>query len=85
LNKPDEQNIKELWADFLNAIQTGARPVSDIEDVYRSTNVSLLGMLSLKLGRSVHWDGEKELIVGDEEANQLLRRDYRPPWTYPGA
>jgi predicted dehydrogenase len=83
LNEPDEQNIKELWADFLSAIQTGNRPVCDIEDVYLSTNVSLLGMLSLKLGRSVQWDGEKEVIVGDEEANKLLRRDYRAPWTYP--
>ena len=40
-------------------------------------------MLSLKLGRSVRWDGEKEVIVGDAEANKLLRRDYRAPWKYP--
>jgi len=83
LHQPDEQNIKELWADFLTAIQTGRRPVSDIEDVYRSTNCSLLGMLSYKLGRSIQWDGEKEEILGDPEANKLLRRDYRGPWKYP--
>ena len=41
------------------------------------------GMLSLKLGRSVEWDGEKETIVGDPEANKLLRRPYRAPWRYP--
>ena len=46
--------------------------------------MSLLGMLSLKLGRSVEWDGEKETIVGDPEANKLLRRPYRAPWRYPG-
>jgi hypothetical protein len=40
-------------------------------------------MLSLKLGRSVRWDGEKEVIVGDAEANKLLRRKYRKPWVYP--
>jgi hypothetical protein len=40
-------------------------------------------MLSLKLGRSVAWDGQKEIITGDDEANALLRRDYRGPWTYP--
>jgi hypothetical protein len=45
--------------------------------------MSLLGMLSLKLGRSVQWDGQREVIVGDEAANQLLRREYRPPWKYP--
>jgi len=83
LNQPDSQNIKELWADFLEAIETGRRPVSDIEEVHYSTNLSLLGMLSYKLGRSVEWDGQKEVCVGDAEANQLLRRRYRTPWVYP--
>lgn len=83
LNKPDDQNIRELWADFLDAIRTGRRPVCDIEIGHRSTNMSLLGMLSLKLGRSLRWDGEKEVIAGDEEANRLLSRPYRAPWVYP--
>jgi len=85
LNEPDQQNIKELWADFLSAIETGRRPVCDIELVHRSTNMSLLGMLSYKVGRSVKWDGEKEIIVGDKEANKLLQRKYRKPWAYPKA
>jgi len=83
LHKPDEQNIKELWADLLQSIRSGARPVCDIEEVHRSTNVSLLGMLSLKLGRSLVWDGERTQVVGDPEANRLLRRDYRKGWEYP--
>ena len=85
LHQPDDQNIKELFADFLDAIEKKRRPISDIEEIHRSTNCSLLGMLSLKLGRSVEWDGAKELIVGDEAANKLLRRDYRGEWKYPKA
>jgi hypothetical protein len=84
LNQPDDQNIRQLWADFLDAIKTGRRPVSDIELGHRSTNMSLLAMLSLKLGRSLAWDGEKEVVLGDPEANRLLRRPYRAPWEYPG-
>jgi predicted dehydrogenase len=83
LNKPDDQNIRELWDDFLEAIKTGRRPICDIEVGHRSTNMALLGVLSMKLGRSVQWDGEKELIVGDAEANKLLSRPYRKPWVYP--
>jgi predicted dehydrogenase len=85
LNQPDDQNIRELWADFLAGIKTGRRPVCDIEIGHRSTNMSLLGMLSLKIGRSVRWDGEKEVIAGDSEANKLLSRAYRAPWQYPKA
>ncbi|MEY4088158.1 MAG: hypothetical protein RJB55_429 [Verrucomicrobiota bacterium] len=85
LNQPDSQNIRELWADFLDAIRTGRRPVSDIGDAHLASNMALLGMLSLKLGRSIDWDGEKERIPGDEAANKLLRREYRKGWEYPVA
>ncbi|WP_207632594.1 Gfo/Idh/MocA family protein [Foetidibacter luteolus] len=83
LHKPDEQNIPELWTDFLRAIKNNQLPVNDIESGHRSTNVSLLGMLSYKLGRSIEWDGEKELVINDAEANKLLKRDYRGDWKYP--
>ena len=79
LNAPDDQNIRELWANFLSAIETNTLPVCDIEIGHRSTNMSLLAMLSLKLGRSIEWDGEREIIPEDEEANALLERPYRAP------
>ena len=83
LGQPDDQNIKELWADFLAAIASGNKPVSDIGEIQLATNMALLGMLSLKLGRSIEWNGEKTEIVGDPEANKMLRRDYRKGWEYP--
>lgn len=85
LHAPDSQNIRELWADLLSSIETGKNPVCDIEIGHRSTTMSLLGMLSLKIGRSVEWDADKEAIVNDPEANSLLRREYRGPWKYPEA
>jgi predicted dehydrogenase len=83
LNQPDGQNIRELWADFLTAIEKRRKPVADIEVGYRATAASLLGMVSWRAGRSVRWDGQK--CVGDPEANRLLRRAYRAPWKYPEA
>jgi predicted dehydrogenase len=83
LHKPDDQNIRELFANFLECIKSGQRPVCDIEIGHRSTTMSLLAMLSLKLGRSVNWDGSSQTVVGDESANRLLRREYRTPWVYP--
>ena len=83
LHQPDAQNIRELWTDFLDCIKTDKTPVCDIEIGHRSTTMSLLGMLSLKVGRSLQWDGEQEQVIGDAEANALLRREYRAPWSYP--
>ncbi len=82
LGQPDGQNIRELFADFLSAIRTGTRPLCDIEGAHRATTMSLLGNLSMKLGRSVAWDGLKE-TTGDAAADALLRRPYRGAWQYP--
>jgi hypothetical protein len=83
VHQPDGTNIKELWADFLDAIRQDRRPLADIEEGHRATNCSLLGMISYRLGRSIEWDGEKERIVGDEAANKLLQRAYRKGWELP--
>ncbi len=82
-NEKDGHNVPPLWRDFIDSIEQGRRPVADVEIGHLSTNLSLLGMLSWKLGRSITWDGDTETIPGDEEANRLLRRDYRGPWEYP--
>ena len=83
LDEPDHQNIRALWDDFLDAIESNRRPACDIEHGYRATNMCLLGMISLKLGRSVKWDGATGQILDDPEATALLRRPYRAPWVYP--
>lgn len=84
-NLADGHNVPPLWRDFVRCIETGDRPVADAEIGHRATNLSLLGMLSYKLGRSVRWDGDKERILNDDQANALLQREYRGPWTYPVA
>ncbi|HWE36267.1 MAG TPA: Gfo/Idh/MocA family oxidoreductase [Isosphaeraceae bacterium] len=83
LHEPDDQNIRELFANFLACIQSGQRPISDIEIGYRSTNMSLLAMLALKLKRTLHWDADKQVVLDDDEATRMLRREYRKPWDYP--
>jgi hypothetical protein len=39
--------------------------------------------MTYKLGRSVYWNGEKQIIVNDPEAKKLMSRAYRAPWEYP--
>jgi hypothetical protein len=42
-------------------------------------------MISLKLRRSIEWDGAKEQVVNDTEANNHLSRKYRGAWEFPKA
>lgn len=83
LDLPDHQNIANLWDDFIDSIESNRLPICDIEVGHRATSLALLAVLSLKLGRGIVWDGEKQTIPNDPEACKLLSRDYRAPWKYP--
>ena len=83
LQEPDGHNLKLLWADFLASIAGEAKGVANIEIAHRSSVLPLLGMISLRVGRSIQWDGAAEQILGDPEASKLLSRPYRGPWVYP--
>lgn len=83
LQEPDGHNIKLLWADFLKAIESKGTPVSNLEAGHRSSVMPMLANLSMKLGRSLHWDPVKEEILNDADAAKGLSRAYRGPWEYP--
>ena len=69
--------------DFLTAIAARSRPVADIEEGHISSAACILANLSMLLGRTLTWDPEQHQVVGDDEANRLLRRPYRAPWIHP--
>jgi len=75
--------IRQHMRDFLQAIDSRGRPVADIEQGHISTASCILANMSLKLGRTLTWDAEKRQVIGDDEANRLLRRPYRKPWMHP--
>jgi len=75
--------IRHHMMDFLGAIDRRSKPVADIEQGYISTSSCILANLSMKVGRSLQWDAEKQQVIGDEEANRLLARPYRSPWMHP--
>jgi len=68
---------------FLESRREGKRPVADIEQGYISSSCCILANLSMELGRSLKWDAEKGQVVGDDEANRRLAREYRSGWTHP--
>ncbi len=75
--------IRGHMKDLLANIGTRGKPVADIEQGHISTASCILANLSMKLGRSLTWDPKTQTIVGDAEANRLLRRPYRAPWVHP--
>ena len=56
------------------------RPNADIEDGHNTNAVCRLGNIAYRTGRALKWDADKEQVVGDAEANQLVVGTYREPW-----
>ena len=75
--------IRQHMKNFLAAIDSRGRPVSDIEQGYISTSSCILANIAMKLGRTLAWDAQQQRVTGDDEANRLLRRPYRAPWVHP--
>jgi predicted dehydrogenase len=75
--------IRVHMNDLLRAMKTRGKPVADVEQGYMSTTACILANVSMQLGRTLQWDHPRGTVIGDEEANQLLRRPYRAPWVHP--
>lgn len=65
---------------FLDCIKTREKPIMDIAPAHKVATLCILGNIAYRLGRPLEWDGDKEVVVGDEEANRMLSNPGRGPW-----
>jgi hypothetical protein len=68
-------------ADFFRGIRTRRAPVSPVEAGYAASVFGNVSDISLRLGRKLKWDPAQDRFIGDDEANAMLARPYRSPWT----
>jgi hypothetical protein len=69
--------------DWLTSIESGRKPVADIEEGHISTASCILANLAMKTGRVLTYDPNTRQVAGDAEATKLLQRAYRGPWIHP--
>jgi predicted dehydrogenase len=65
---------------FIDCMRSRKRPNSDVEIGHNSMIACHLGNIAQRLGRQVKWDVDKEMIIGDKEAQSYVTREYRAPW-----
>ncbi len=75
---------KEHHGNWLECIKSRKQPIAPVEVGHRSCSTCLLHHIVMKLKRKVYWDPAKEQFVNDAEANRLLSRPQRKPYTLPG-
>jgi len=82
--KPDETHLlpeNNHYANFLNCVLSRRTPASNIDSAVQSDFISHLSDITIRTGRKIRWDPEKETIVGDDSAARMMQRTLRAPWT----
>jgi predicted dehydrogenase len=66
---------------FYECVKSRGPTIAPVEVGHRSCTVCLLGDIAMRLGRRLQWDPAREQFVNDAQANRMLARTMRAPWT----
>jgi predicted dehydrogenase len=82
---PTRKAAGDHYANWIKAIRS--RKTSDqngpVETAHLSSALAHLGNIAYRVERQLQFDPVKEQIIGDSEANRMLKRDYRKPYVVP--
>lgn len=75
----------EHFVNFIECMRSrnAANLHAPLEEGYLSTTLVHLANASYRLGRTIHFDPEKEMVINDPEATALLKGTYRAPFVVP--
>jgi len=76
----EDEQMQLHARNFLDSIKSRKQPIADVEAGHQVSAACHLANISLRVGRQVRWDAEKEEILGDRAASAYLVRPYRKPW-----
>ena len=82
---PDEIHLyesKEHHGNWLECVRSRQQPIAPVEVGHRSCSACLLHYIAMKLKRKVFWDPAKERFKNDDQANAMLSRPQRRPYSF---
>lgn len=68
--------------DFLESVKTRQKFALNEENGHRSCNIVNMGLIALRLGRSLKFDPVKQEFIDDEGANRLINPAMRAPYSF---
>ena len=74
---PRASNHQREWC---SACKGEGKTYSDFEIGGLLTEITLSGVVALRVGRSIDWDGEKMQVKGNPEAAKFVKSDWRKKW-----
>ena len=81
INEPKSEMDVAHVRNFLDCVKSRQRPAADVEEGHLSAAMCHMGNIATRLVRTLKWDAVREEFVADKEANALLSKPYRKPWS----
>ena len=69
--------IVNHMGNFYDCVVSRKQPLADVASQHRSVSTCHVANISMRLGRSLEWDPDREQFVNDAEANTWLDRERR--------
>jgi len=67
--------------EFLDAVKSrNLETTCNVRYGHHLSKCGLLANIAFRTGHRIHWDDERERIIGDAQASQYLTRHFRKPW-----
>ena len=66
--------------DWIDAARGGPAASSNFEYGAHLTEITLLGVLALRLGKKIEWDQESMSVTNSDEADKIIKGTYRSGW-----
>lgn len=67
---------------FSDSVRTRQKFALNEMNGHRSCTMVNMGVIAIRLGRSLNFDPEKQEFIDDDAANRLLDQPMRGPWTF---
>jgi len=81
--RPNDVRLYESrhhMGNFIECVRSRRPAVAPAEVAVLSDTITQLSMIAILTGRKIRWDPEREVILDDPGASQLLTRAMRSPW-----
>ena len=78
---PRTKGVGGEYRNFFDCVKSREPCYAPAETGHRTVTVAHIGNIAMLLGRKLHWNPDGERFVDDGEADAMLRRDQREPWT----
>jgi predicted dehydrogenase len=76
--------LGEFQKEWINACKGNLKTSCDFDYGGKMIEMMLLGLVAYRVGKKISYDGKEGRVTDNTEANNLLRRTYRPGWTLNG-